>query len=746
MPYDLKKKGGKFAVVKKDSGETVPGGLHTTKEKAEAHLKALFANVKSTDNSTSFMSKEFLKCRASGAEIKTSQPWAQGATTTFCYMPAGVHTITAGFRDKAINITVNVHEGTAEKVQASFQSLKAEAPKQSPFGDIEHDEKEASFHPVGFSWGDHLGDQGVICSCEPTALGERNVNGKIHRSFSPSFATDADYSKAKLVDGCYTFPEGVRGSQSNPAEVIGIDFCVGTLTNKPAFRAMPPVKAKKRDVVKGGAPMGNRNAAKDSEPHHVHGGNEEKKQGFGNRKEAESYAKTASKMFGDSTMHVVHSGSNETVSKFYQGKVKASDASASDSIHAAEAISDMPSPTDSQEDYADLAKCAEFKTKVAEAHDEVFPDGEKHGKKFKLHNEAAMAHKAAAEVCDDAACRQSHQEAADKHLEAAKEHGKIIATDKAKTAKIMAVEAEMDMAKITAEESGEYEDAAKHAELCSAVANAHEEIYPDGEKHGSKFQAHSVAAEAHRFAAKLAGDNHQIELHSDKADEHEAKADEHANVKAYKKGGSADVVKAGGPGSGPHKKLDISTQAHMETQRLNGMKNVSKKEHENAAEMHEEAARTFRKGGTLENPFKEQMNAYHLQRADYHRAEAGKIKASDASASVLADLVKAGAPMGNKNAAKDGGSEGKKEKFDAAHAFALHNESPSAANAYAGKHGFKLVPHGSEVHITKASDASSSDSIRSASVLADLVKAKNEPVKLTDSKSILASLARAKSN
>jgi len=45
------------------------------------------------------------------------------------------------------------------------------------------------------------------------------------------------------------FPEGVRGSRSNPAEITGVDFCVGTLTNKPAFHAMSPVKSSEGETV-----------------------------------------------------------------------------------------------------------------------------------------------------------------------------------------------------------------------------------------------------------------------------------------------------------------------------------------------------------------------------------------------------------------------------------------------------------------------------------------------------------------
>lgn len=436
MPYSIKKKGSDFAVIKTADGSTVPGGRHLTQEKAEAHLKALFANVKSTDNSLSDMNKEILKCRASGSEIKVSQPWKQGEQASFCYMPAGVHNITAGFRGKAINITVNVHEGTANKVQASFESLKAEAPRQHPFGDIEHDEKEASFHPVNFSWGDHLGEQGVICSCEPTSLGERNVNGKIHRSFSPSFATDADYSKAKLQDGVYTFPEGVRGSQTNPAEVIGIDFCVGTLTNKPAFRAMPPVKAKNmKNKVKAAAEK----VADQPAPSSADYADLAKKAEF-----KTAVAKAADKIFPEGEAHgkkfhlhteaaMAQKAAAETcededckaehqecadehlASAEEHGKIIAKDESKDETVIKAEAASEEMKATQAAYD----ASCS---ANEASDHADENQSERTHKAAMKLHAEASSLHDKASEAHGDSAHADLHDALAKFHDQKSAEH------------------------------------------------------------------------------------------------------------------------------------------------------------------------------------------------------------------------------------------------------------------------------------------------------------------------------------
>lgn len=192
---------------------------------------------------------EVVHCRASsaaGAVLAADKAWNAGEPVEFMWMPAGRHTICAGFRNGSIELTVNCDENTAANVQASLDQWRTERPKQEPFGCIEHREHEASVR-VSAQQAFSFKQDGVYIAAEPTVLGAQNVNGKVHRSWSPSFTTDADYSQAKVVKTAsgatvMVFPEGVRGSRSNPAEITGVDFCVGTLTNKPAFHAMSPVK------------------------------------------------------------------------------------------------------------------------------------------------------------------------------------------------------------------------------------------------------------------------------------------------------------------------------------------------------------------------------------------------------------------------------------------------------------------------------------------------------------------------
>ena len=180
-------------------------------------------------------------CAVADLTVTAGQPWVQDQETSFMYMPAGRHTIIAGFRGKAIELTVEiVPEDAAKVLSASMEQLQASQPKQRLFGCIEHAEKDASVWAKKFE----ARPDGVYLCAEPSGLGARHVNEKIHRSWSPSFLTDADYAKARLVSDIYQFPEGVKGSRTNPAKITGCAFCLGTLTNKPAFREMSPVMAR----------------------------------------------------------------------------------------------------------------------------------------------------------------------------------------------------------------------------------------------------------------------------------------------------------------------------------------------------------------------------------------------------------------------------------------------------------------------------------------------------------------------
>lgn len=205
------------------------------------------------------VAKAFVRCEASGVLLGEQKKWEMDKPVRFQFMPGGKSTIQAGWGGRSVRLTVECDEDTAKAVQASYESHLEANPRRVPFGCIEHREEEAFITlPKGDSGFEWLEDPepGVYCTAMPTELGAKNVNGRIHSSFSPTFATDAEYEKSVCVEcrrrepscECVTtmldFPDGARGSRSNPARITAVNFSVGSLTNKPAFRNILPVRAK----------------------------------------------------------------------------------------------------------------------------------------------------------------------------------------------------------------------------------------------------------------------------------------------------------------------------------------------------------------------------------------------------------------------------------------------------------------------------------------------------------------------
>ena len=204
-----------------------------------------------------------VQCRASGVPLNPPKKWSFQEPTEFQWMPGGVSKITAGFGGRSIELNIECDPSTAKTVAASFERHVKASPRRKPFGCIEHHEEEKAFEPVSFAWKTDP-EPGVFCTALPTKLGEENVNGRLHTSFSPSFGTDADYAHAKCRDcghdvqgeancncnGTMYFPEGIRGSSSNPARVTGVSHkSVGSLTNWNAFKDILPVTAKEPDAT-----------------------------------------------------------------------------------------------------------------------------------------------------------------------------------------------------------------------------------------------------------------------------------------------------------------------------------------------------------------------------------------------------------------------------------------------------------------------------------------------------------------
>ncbi len=255
------------AIIVKHDGKLVRHGFDFDREEGKATLHdgeptetqhtSVYASVIAQHDLMVKATEETISCRGAdgnGVKLGASEPWTPGKPVSYIYAPGGVTTINAGFRrNESITCTVQVDEQTAKDLQSSFDFVSS-TNKQEPYADEDHESKKATlrFPPgkVTFAYGTHRGEEGVIVTgAEPTSYGAEAVNGKVYASWSPEFATDAEYSKAKskkLKAGGvhWTFPDGVRGSESNPARIVGLSFVTGALTNKPAFKNMPNVKAR----------------------------------------------------------------------------------------------------------------------------------------------------------------------------------------------------------------------------------------------------------------------------------------------------------------------------------------------------------------------------------------------------------------------------------------------------------------------------------------------------------------------
>lgn len=246
--------------------------IHTV-DKYTHHVKQYDANIsgcnKATDTSTDDQpatvyasAAGVVHCKSSGTPIKAKKVWEVDKPIDFMWMPGGIHTIHASYGRsemdlRPIALTVNCTEDCASSVQTAFEAVRAANPRRPPYICIEHQAKERAGEPVAFEWRVDP-EPAIYCRCLPSELGVKNVNGKIHTSFSPTFGTDADYGKMNCTDcdktpsvcACGTgagwyFPDGVRGSLQNPAKVVAPDVqSVGSLTNWNAFKEILPIAAR----------------------------------------------------------------------------------------------------------------------------------------------------------------------------------------------------------------------------------------------------------------------------------------------------------------------------------------------------------------------------------------------------------------------------------------------------------------------------------------------------------------------
>ncbi len=242
-----------------DEGDSEPTDTTTVYSRAiQERDKIVRADFQSSKG------RSCVQCREVGIAIKAKKTWVVGEPVDFQWMPGGIHTITASYgrgkNNRPIRLVVQVDAEGAEAVQASFEQLKADSPRRPPYGCVEHRAEERAFEPIKFDWRDEP-EPAIYLTSEPSELGVRNVNGKTHTSFSPTFDTDADYHLLKCSEcdkksgkcvcsepHVWIFPDGARGSETNPAHVTRIDAqSVGSLTNWPAFREILPIAARQAD-------------------------------------------------------------------------------------------------------------------------------------------------------------------------------------------------------------------------------------------------------------------------------------------------------------------------------------------------------------------------------------------------------------------------------------------------------------------------------------------------------------------
>lgn len=147
----------------------------------------------------------------------------------FQWAPPGVHSINASRGGKPTALTVNVDEMGARNVTARFAEYGAAASRgegDSPYGDFNHDDQEASFHPKSFYWGgDDPRSGGIRVTIAWTGAGKRAVLGRDYSRFSPSFYVN-----------------------DKTGEITGIPVCVGGLVNAAAFRRIAPIMSKRAEA------------------------------------------------------------------------------------------------------------------------------------------------------------------------------------------------------------------------------------------------------------------------------------------------------------------------------------------------------------------------------------------------------------------------------------------------------------------------------------------------------------------
>jgi phage I-like protein len=137
------------------------------------------------------------------------------------WMPPGRHAITAVKDGEPFEMEIEVNEALASRVAALLQQYRdkaAHAEGDLPFFDFNHNDAEASAHPLQMYWaGDDPRQGGIRARLQWTGAGADAIQRRTFRRFSPQFLTDENKN------------------------VIGVGINMGGLVNRAAFRKIQPI-------------------------------------------------------------------------------------------------------------------------------------------------------------------------------------------------------------------------------------------------------------------------------------------------------------------------------------------------------------------------------------------------------------------------------------------------------------------------------------------------------------------------
>src|SRR5437867_6592170 len=137
------------------------------------------------------------------------------------WMPPGRHSITAVKDGEPFEMEIDVNEALARRVAAMLQHYRDKAARAEgdlPFFDFNHNDAEASAHPLQMYWaGDDPRQGGIRARLQWTGAGADAIRRRTFRRFSPEFLTDDDKN------------------------VIGVGINMGGLVNRAAFRNIQPI-------------------------------------------------------------------------------------------------------------------------------------------------------------------------------------------------------------------------------------------------------------------------------------------------------------------------------------------------------------------------------------------------------------------------------------------------------------------------------------------------------------------------